>query len=140
VPVRKSLTARPLTLYAYDYMGHNPFAQKIKKQRQDLGLSLRKVCEDVLNEDGKKISVSYLNDIEQGHRNPPSGKIIIQLAKVLNLDAPELLSLAGKADPVIEDAITEDAEVGVLFRRIIQKAKTNPGILDQLNKKMDENK
>lgn len=129
-----------ITLYANKDMGHNPFAQKIKKQRQDLGLSLRKVCEDVKNEDGKAISVSYLNDIEQGHRNPPSGKIIVRLAKALNLDDQELLSLAGKADPVIEDAVTEDAEVGVLFRRIIQEAKNDPGVLNKLKKKLDENK
>lgn len=111
----------------------NEFGNKIKKQRLHLELSLRKVCESVCNEDGNPISVSYLNDIEQGRRNPPTGKIVIQLATILNIDFQELLNLAGKADPIIEDIASKDVKVGVLFRRIAEHFERDPSIVDRLN-------
>jgi len=114
------------------------FGRRIKDQRNHLDLSLRKVCEAVLNEDGKRISVSYLNDIEQGHRNPPGGKIIVQLAGVLQLDVHELLNLAGKVDPMIEEVMGRNAKVGTLFRRIAQKLAHDPGVVDRLNKEIDK--
>jgi transcriptional regulator with XRE-family HTH domain len=118
----------------------NDFGKKIKEQRLRLGLSLRKVCESVLNEDGKSISVSYLNDIEQGHRKPPGGRIIIQLAEVLKLNSQELLNLAGKVDPFIEDAVSKEAEVAVLFRRIAERYEQNPEILKKLKAELDKEK
>ena len=132
-----------ITLYAYKDMSHE-FGNKIKKQRLHLGLSLRKVCESVCNEEGKPISVSYLNDIEQGYRKPPTGKIVVQLATILKIDPQELLNLAGKVDPVIEDMVSKDAKVGVLFRRIAEHFERDPGVVDRLNeglnKENDKNK
>jgi transcriptional regulator with XRE-family HTH domain len=116
----------------------NEFARKIKQQRQHLDLSLRKVCEAVRNEEGKPISVSYLNDIEQGYRKPPGGKIVVQLAEVLKLDPQELLNLAGKVDPAIEDAVSKDSKVGVLFRRIADHIERDPGIVDKINEKLNK--
>jgi len=130
------LTNTGITLYANEYM-RAEFGEKIKKQRHRLDLSLRKVCEVVKNDDGKSISVSYLNDIEQGHRKPPSGRIIVQLAKVLELDPHELLNIAGKVDPEVEDAV-KDVEVGVLFRRLLQKNRDDPNFFDWLNKNIDK--
>ncbi|MHB8155075.1 MAG: helix-turn-helix domain-containing protein [Candidatus Omnitrophota bacterium] len=112
---------------------NNEFGNKIKKQRLHLELSLRKVCESVCNEDGKPISVSYLNDIEQGYRKPPTGKIVIQLATILKIDPQELLNLAGKVDPVIEDTVSKDAKVGVLFRKIAEHFERDPSVIDRLN-------
>lgn len=116
----------------------NEFGSCIKKRRLQLELSLRKVCEVVRNEDGKPISVSYLNDIEQGRRNPPSGKIVVQLAEVLQLDCQNLLNLSGKVNPAIEDAVNKDAEVGVLFRRIAEHFERNPKIVKHLNEELDK--
>ena len=116
----------------------NEFGKKIKQERQQLGLSLRKVCESILNEDGKPISISYLNDIEQGYRKPPGGKIIVQLADVLKINSQDLLNLAGKVDPFIEDAVSKEAEVAVLFRRIAEGYKQDPTILGKLTAKLDK--
>ncbi len=116
----------------------NEFGNKIKKQRHNLELSLRKVCESVTNEDGNPISVSYLNDIEQGHRKPPAGKIIVQLASVLKLDLQELLNLAGKVDPVIEDMVSKDAKIGVLFRKIAERSERDPGVIKHINETLDQ--
>lgn len=112
------------------------FGDYIKYQRRQLGLSLRKVCEVVLNDDGNPISVSYLNDIEQERRNPPSGKIVVQLAQVLQLNLQELLNLAKKVDPIIEDAVQEE-KVGVLFRRIVEQSKVDPNVVDWIEKHLD---
>ncbi len=107
-----------------------PFGRRIKEQRHRRGLSLRKVCEAVLNEERKPISVSYLNDIEQGHRNPPDGRIVIQLASVLQINEDQLLALAQKPDPRIAEAIKKDKEVGVLFRRVLD----DPGLMEKVRK------
>ncbi len=117
----------------------NEFAKKIKKRRQELGLSLRKVCEAVVNEDGKSMSVSYLNDIEQGHRNPPGGRIIVKLAEILKSDPQELLNLAGKPDPIIEEA-SKEAEVAVVFRRIVEGHGSDPKFLDRIKAALDKEK
>ena len=118
----------------------NELGSKIKKQRIQLGFSLRKVCGAVVNEDGKPISVSYLNDIEQGYRKSPSGKIIAQIASALEMDRQELLSLVGKMDPDIEDAVNEDAKVGVLFRQIAEKSKIDKGIINWLSNELNKKK
>ena len=136
-PTKKSLDKNSITLYANGDMG-NEFGSKIKKQRLHLELSLRKVCEVVCNEDGKHISVSYLNDIEQGYRNPPNGKIIVQLAEILKLNPQELLNLAGKVDPVIEDVVSKDTKVGVLFRRIAGIVERDPGVVERLNENLNK--
>ncbi len=115
----------------------NQFGTKRKKRRLELDLSLRKVRERVLNDRGEKISVSYRNDTEQGYRNPPNGKIVVQLAKALDLDEQELLNVAGKVHPIIEN-VAEDAKASALFRRIAESSKTNREIIDKLNKAMDK--
>lgn len=131
-----------ITLYAYGVI-QNDFGKKIKKRRQELKYSLRRVCEQVKNEDGVSISVSYLNDIEQGYRNPPNNKIIVQLANFLNFDSQELLNLADKVHPIVEE-VSKEAEVGVLFRQIAEKLKQDPSfadvIKDQLNQDKDKEK
>jgi len=111
---------------------------KIKKQRIHLKLSLRKVCDAVLNDNAKPISVSYLNDIEQGHRKSPSGKIIIQIANALKLDRQELLNLVGKLDPVIEDVVNKNAKAGILFRKIAEASKNDNEIFDRLGKELNK--
>lgn len=116
----------------------NEFGSKIKAKRLQLGLSLRKVCAVVNNDEGNPISVSYLNDIEQERRKPPSGKIVVQLAEVLGLGSQDLLNLAGKVNPAIEEAVNKDAEVGVLFRRIAEHIERDPKIVDRIKKELDQ--
>jgi len=118
----------------------NEFGKKIKQERLHLDLSLRRVCEAVLGDKGKSISVSYLNDIEQGYRNPPDNRIIVQLAKVLKLEPQELLNLAGKVHPVIEDAVSKKTEVGVLFRKIAEHIERDPGFVAKIQEQLDKDK
>ncbi len=115
------------------------FSRRIKQRRRELGLSLRRVCQDVRGEENKPISVSYLNDIEQGYRKPPSGRIVTQIAKVLQLDEHELLTLAGKPDPIIEEAASKNQRVGKLFRRIAEKASQDPRVIERMRKVLEDN-
>ncbi|QAT16700.1 hypothetical protein BU251_02615 [Candidatus Velamenicoccus archaeovorus] len=117
----------------------NEFGKKIKQERLHLDLSLRKVCEAVFSDKKKPISVSYLNDIEQGYRNPPDSKIIVQLAKVLKLEPQDLLNLAGKVHPIIED-VSKKTEVGVLFRKIAEHIERDPGFAAKIQEQLDKNK
>ena len=98
------------------------FGSYIKKIRTDKGLSLRKICDLVKNDKGKTISVSYLNDIEQGYRNPPGGSIVVQIAKALGEEKEMLLKLAGKPDPELEKAI-RDPKMAMLFRKVLDEKK-----------------
>jgi transcriptional regulator with XRE-family HTH domain len=125
------------TLYADEDMEIS-FGRYIKQQRLRLEYSLRKVCEAVLNDEGNPISVSYLNDIEQERRNPPTGKVVVQLAKVLELNAQDLLGRAGKVDPIIEETVNKEAGAGVLFRRIAEQAKADPTVLEWIKKALDK--
>lgn len=102
----------------------NEFGLFIKKIRNDKGLSLRKVCDSVKNEKGDPISVSYLNDIERGYRKPPVGAIVVQIAEVLGTDKTQLLELADKPDPELEEAI-RDPKMAEMFRRMMEKEKKN---------------
>lgn len=72
---------------------YNIFCKKIKSRRIELGLSLREASEGIM-------SVSYLNDMEQGHRKPANGEKIVALAKVLKIDVKELLEMSGLIDEV----------------------------------------
>ena len=94
---------------------------------------MKKVCLEVKREDGQPISVSYLNDIEQGRRNPPEGYIVVQLAKVLGLDEDKLLGMAGKPAPDLEDEI-RNPKMAALFRIV----RDNPDVQKYLEKKKDK--
>ncbi len=100
-------------------------------------MSLRKVCQSVLGDKGKQISVSYLNDIEQGYRNPPKNKIIVQLAEVLELEPQELLNIAGKVHPVIED-VGKEAKASVLFRELAEHIKRDPRIIESVKEHLNQ--
>jgi transcriptional regulator with XRE-family HTH domain len=48
-----------------------------------------------------------LSDIEQGNVGPPKAKVILSIARVLNIDKALLLSSAGKLDPDLSSYISE---------------------------------
>jgi transcriptional regulator with XRE-family HTH domain len=68
----------------------NNFSPKIKEQRKEKRLSIRKCAELV------KISPTYLVRIEDGTTPPPSSEVIQKLAEVLKLDVNELNDLANE--------------------------------------------
>ena len=70
------------------------FGEKIKKRREELGLSLLRLGEKAKiyrsDHPGKAVSSSYIKDIEKNNKIP-SEPIIVALAKALDLDYRQLL-------------------------------------------------
>jgi transcriptional regulator with XRE-family HTH domain len=72
------------------------FGETIRNKRKQILLSQKELAGKVLKEDGTPISPQYLNDIEQGKRNPDSDGMIEQFAKVLDLEKDVLYFWARK--------------------------------------------
>lgn len=70
------------------------FGTYIADARKQLGLSQKDLASKILKDDGTRISVQYLNDIEHGRRNPPPPYVIRQMADVLRLSEAYLSVLA----------------------------------------------
>jgi HTH-type transcriptional regulator, competence development regulator len=77
------------------------FGEKLRNLRLDAGIGLREIAASV------QISPGYLSDIEQGNVPPPKTKVILSLARALNIDKGVLLSFAGKLDPDLSSYISE---------------------------------
>jgi transcriptional regulator with XRE-family HTH domain len=74
----------------------------IKHARQTRRLTLRRLADQVMKEDGTSISPQYLFDIEVHHR-VPAPRVLRELARVLELEYDTLLALAGSADTVVRE-------------------------------------
>jgi HTH-type transcriptional regulator, competence development regulator len=79
----------------------NTFGEVLRNLRLESGMGLRELAASV------QISPGYLSDIEQDNVGPPKAKVILLLARALNIDKSELLSSAGKLDPDISSYISE---------------------------------
>ena len=74
----------------------NEFGELISETRKSLAMSQRELAVKIKKEDGESISISYLNDIEHGRRNPPSSEHLMeQFAKALHLSKDQLMMMAG---------------------------------------------
>ena len=68
---------------------------EITTGRKRANMTLRELAESVIKEDGKPISISYLNDVEHDRRQPPAPYLMRQIADKLHLSYEYLLFLAG---------------------------------------------
>ena len=66
------------------------FGAKLRELRKQVDMTQRELAERV------NIDFTYLSKIESGVMPPPSEKVILKLAEVLNTDTDELMTLAGK--------------------------------------------
>ena len=66
------------------------FGAKLRELRTKAGLTQRELAQKV------SVDFTYLSKIENGVLPPPSEKVIVQLAEVLNADKDELITLAGR--------------------------------------------
>ena len=72
------------------------FGKCIADKRKNIGMSLKDMAAQIKKDDGSTITPQYLNDIERSRRNPPSEKMILQIADILDISSDYLLFLAGK--------------------------------------------
>ena len=66
------------------------FGKRLRELRIRSGMTQRELAGRV------NVDFTYLSKIENGALAPPSEKVIIQLAEVLNVDRDELIALAGR--------------------------------------------
>ena len=66
------------------------FGERLKELRIQSGLTQRELAEKV------DVNFTYLSKIENGALPPPSEKVILRLAEILNADKDEIIQLAGK--------------------------------------------
>ncbi len=100
--------------------GNKVFGQVIRKRREekkkkDPRFSLRQFAQAV------GISATYLSKVETGEFPPPSAENIKRMAELLEINADELLALAGKVDPDLPEIIREQPKAVADFLRTAQE-------------------
>ncbi len=86
--------------------GNIKFGERLRqlreeRKRSDPAFSLRKFAQDV------GISATFLSKIERGEFDPPKADRIIRMAELLDVDPDELLALADKVDPSLNEIIRQ---------------------------------
>lgn len=86
--------------------GNIKFGERLRqlreeRKRSDPAFSLRKFAQDV------GISATFLSKIERGEFDPPKADRIIRMAELLDVDPDELLALADKVDPTLNEIIRQ---------------------------------
>jgi transcriptional regulator with XRE-family HTH domain len=95
------------------------FGGEIARLRVDRGYTIREFAKKVIKEDQKPMSASYLCDIEQGRKNPPSVVVIRRMAEELEADFDRLMDLAERTPPDIKEMLQGNEEA----RKMLRKAK-----------------
>ena len=81
-------------------MAAKEFGAKIRELRRQARMTQKELAEKV------DIDFTYLSKIETGVMPPPSEKVILRLAEVLNTDKDELMTLAGRVPPDVAQLLS----------------------------------
>ena len=96
------------------------FGQKLQALRKGKNLTQRELAEKVAaclqEQERRGFDFTYLSKIENGKTPPPSVAAIQQLAKVLEADAYELITLAGKVPPDLSETLKENEAARAFYR------------------------
>lgn len=101
------------------------FGELISERRRAKGLSQKEVAALVKKEDGTPISPQYLNDLEHDRRGAPSDHLIVEFARVLDIDKDSLYYSAGEVSPDLRghDPEAEPVKQAIAaFRRILENS------------------
>lgn len=89
------------------------FGTRVRELRKEAGLSLRELARRV------KIDFTYLSKVELERVDPPSDRVIRDLARELEADEEEMLALAAKvSQDDLREVVGRAPEAGLLFRRL----------------------
>jgi transcriptional regulator with XRE-family HTH domain len=103
---------------------HLTFGQRLRELRKAKNLTQRELAERVATrlkeEDRRGFDFTYLSKIENDKMPPPSKAAILQLSIVLEADCDELLSMAGKVSPDVEQKFTESQGARAFYRAAIK--------------------
>ncbi|MEB3205901.1 MAG: helix-turn-helix transcriptional regulator [Vampirovibrionales bacterium] len=78
-----------------------PFGDYVRNKRMEKGVTLRKLA-DMLG-----VSATFLSKVERNELTPPSLENIQKLAKLLDVPENILLSLAGKIENEMKEAVLD---------------------------------
>lgn len=112
-------------------MGSAEFGKEIKQLRLAREIKLREMAARV------GISPAYMSRIESGRELPPKGERIVKIAEVLDVPVDDLLSLAGKIDPLIENYITQTPSIPEFLRKM-RDSNISPKKLKRLFAELDK--
>ncbi|GER79147.1 MAG: XRE family transcriptional regulator [Anaerolineae bacterium] len=103
------------------------FGSRIRQLRTARGISLRDFAEMV------GIDFTYLSKIENGKVDPPSEDKIRVIASKLDIEAEQLLGLAGKiSSDQIRKAVESNPDVGILLRKLQSRSLTHDQVKNML--------
>jgi len=117
-------------------MAGNPkFGKRIRELREakkagDPTFSLRQFAQKV------GISATYLSKVETGEFDPPKAENIIKIAELLDVDADELLALANKTDPELEEIIKSEPKAMADLLRTARARRLTAEDLERITRNM----
>jgi hypothetical protein len=93
----------------------------VKDGDQARHMTLHRLADQVMKDDGTPISPQYLFDIEVHHR-VPAPHVLRELARVLELDYDALLALSGGANIVVREYLQSHPEAEAAVIRLFRTA------------------
>lgn len=91
----------------------NTFGEFIRRERESLGISLRKMAKQI------GVTAAYLSMVELGNVNPPVEAKVRKIAAAINCDADALLARSGKiAHDVLDVVRRNPVEMAALIRAV----------------------
>jgi transcriptional regulator with XRE-family HTH domain len=94
------------------------FGELIANRRKRLNFMQKEIAAAIKQDDGKAISVQYLNDVEHGRRGAPPDYVIAQLAKLLRLPLDLLYFRAGRLPADIRKRAVSDQQAAAAYRAL----------------------
>lgn len=121
------------------------FGKRVRQLRKAKGLTQRDLAETVAarlkEQDRRGFDVTYLSKIENDRMPPPSTPAIIELAKVLDADADELLALAKRVPPDMSKKLTDSRAARTFYRSALEMGLSEADwkkLLEQMKKDKGE--
>lgn len=88
------------------------FGTRIRRLRQEQGLTQRQLAAKL------DIDFTYLSKLENDRGEMPGETTVRRLAQVLDTDVEELLALAGRIPPALQQKARQDADFARFLRRL----------------------
>ncbi len=105
-----------------------------KKRKNDPTFSLRQFAAKI------GISPTFLSKIETGDFNPPAPDKIKRMAELLDVDADELLALAGRVDPDLPEIIQTYPKAMANFLRTARELELSEEDIEALTRRIRKRK
>jgi transcriptional regulator with XRE-family HTH domain len=99
------------------------FGRILAQARKKANLSQKELAAKIKKEDEQPISAQYLNDIEHDRRNPPSGYLLEQFARELNIPVEYLYYWAGELPADLKGSEANQEQVVAAYRAFRKELK-----------------